>query len=50
MKCLSKYIMPTELHDFLKTKTVDLLVYPRILEALFAFRTVKTESFCEFNV
>lgn len=42
--------MPTELDDFLKTKIADLLTYLRILEALFAFKTMKTKCFCELNV
>lgn len=46
---VSGYIMPTELYDFLKMRTVDLLMYPRFLEALFACKTVKTKCFCELN-
>ena len=45
MKCLSRYIVPSELCDFLKTKSIDLLIYPRVLDALFAFKTVKTKAF-----
>lgn len=45
-----QYTMSPELYDFLKTKIVDLHTYLRILEALFAFKTMKTKCFCEFNV
>lgn len=45
VKCLSRYIVPSELCDFLKTKSIDLLIYPRVLDALFAFKTVKTKAF-----
>lgn len=50
MKCLSGYIAPSELCDFLKTKSIDLLTYPRILDALLAFKDSENKSFCEFNI
>lgn len=48
MKCLSSYIMSSKLCDFLKTKNIDLLFHPRILDALFAFKAVKTKAFVTF--
>lgn len=48
MKCLSRYIMSSKLCDFLKTKNIDLLFHPRILDALFAFKAVKTKAFVTF--
>lgn len=48
MKCLSRYIMSSKLCDFLKTKNIDLLFHPRILDALFAFKAAKTKAFVTF--
>lgn len=45
LKCLSRYIRPNELYDFLKTKIIDWLIYPRILEALYVFKTIKQSAF-----
>ena len=44
------FAVGTILYDFLKTMIIDLPIYPRILEALFVFKAVKTKWFCEFNV
>lgn len=48
VKCQSRYIMSSKLCDFLKTKTIDLLIYPQILVALFAFKAPKTKAFVNF--